>query len=178
MQELIILYCSRALQLTGVSAGVAYGAFQWAWYPDKFTFGHKGSILPGPARGIDYLNMTVLRPAVYFSLIGITFAGVESFLEEVRGNKSPVKDPWNTAGAGFAAGMVMGGFYTRRLDIASMTGLGIGLLMGAMELNGPNIIVDPKTQKERNFPEKVPVQFEESPELAALKEKYPAYKDY
>ena len=105
-------------------------------------------MLPGPARGIDYLKMNVMRPAVYFSLIGITFAAVEGFMEEVRGNKSLVKDPWNTAVAGFASGMVMGGFYTRRLDVASMTGLGIGLLMGAIEFNGPSLIADAKTQKE------------------------------
>ena len=168
---------SYKIQLTGATAGVCYGAFQWAYYPDRFTYGHKGTVLPGPARGIDYLKMNVMRPAVYFSLIGITFAAVEGFMEEVRGNKSLVKDPWNTAVAGFASGMVMGGFYTRRLDVASMTGLGIGLLMGAIEFNGPSLIADAKTQKERMFSEKVPVKFEESKELAGLKEKYPAYKD-
>lgn len=120
----------------------------------------------------------MLRPAVYFSLIGITFAAVESVLEDVRNNHSGFKSPWNSAAAGFCSGVVMGGFYTRRFDIASMTGVGIGMLMGAMEFNGPTMIVDPETQQKKLFPDTVPTVYTESEDLSALKEKYPAYKNY
>jgi hypothetical protein len=116
----------------------------------------------------------MLRPAVYFSAIGITFAAVESFLEEMTDHP---KDPKNTAAAGFAAGIVMGGWFTRRFDIASMTGLGVGLVMAALEVNGPKMISDPDTEKARNNPEKVTIKFEETEDLAALKEKYPRYKN-
>jgi hypothetical protein len=165
-------------QLQGVSAGVLYGTFQWAYYPDKFTFSHKNTVLPGPTRGLQFLNMNMLRPAVYFSLIGITFATVESVLEDVRNNHSGFKSPWNSAAAGFCSGLVMGGFYTRRFDIASMTGVAIGMLAGAMEFNGPTFIVDPETRQKKLFPKTVPTVYTESEDLSALKEKYPAYKNY
>jgi hypothetical protein len=118
----------------------------------------------------------LLVPTVYFTAIGITFSAVESLLEEFRGSHTAAKSPWNTAMAGAAAGIVMGGWFTRRFDIACMTGVGLGLLMGGVEVNGPSVICDPETEKMRNFPESVPVQFEETDDLAALKNKYPQFK--
>lgn len=115
----------------------------------------------------------MLRPAVAFSLVGLTFAGVESFLEEVKGSHH--KDPWNSTFAGAAAGMVMGGFFTRRFDIASMTALGVGMVMGMVEVNGPNLICDPVTQAAKKFPASFSAKFEESEELSDLKDKYPQY---
>jgi hypothetical protein len=117
----------------------------------------------------------MLRPAVAFSAVGLTFAGVESFLEEVKGSHH--KDPWNAAYAGAAAGLVMGGFFTRRVDLASMTALGVGLLMGMVEMNGSNMICDPVGQKAKKHPTTIAVKFEESPELSGLKDKYPRYKN-
>uniref|UniRef100_A0A7R9WW37 NADH dehydrogenase [ubiquinone] 1 alpha subcomplex subunit 11 n=1 Tax=Craspedostauros australis TaxID=1486917 RepID=A0A7R9WW37_9STRA len=160
--------------MQGAGAGIAYGICHWAFYPDKFVFSHKNTVLPGPSRGMQYLNATMLRPSIYFTAVSVTFAAVESLLEELRGSH---KDPVNTASAGFAAGLVMGGFFTRRFDIAGVTGLGMSLIMGCVELNGPNLITDPEKQQKKLFPESVPVKFEESEELFALKEKYPAYKD-
>ena len=151
--------------------------FYWAYYPDRFVFSHKKTILPGPSRGIQYLNYTMLRPAVYFSVVGLTFTAVESFLEEVRGSHG-AKDPWNSAGAGFAAGIIMGGAFTKRFDVASMTGLGMALVMGAVELNGPKLICNSEESEEaRQFPAFAPTKFEESEELAALKEKYPQFRN-
>jgi hypothetical protein len=123
---------------------------------------------------MEFLNRTMLRPAVYFSAIGITFAAVESFLEEMTGHP---KDAKNTAAAGFAAGVVMGGWFTRRFDIASMTGLGVSLVMAALEVNGPRMISDPDTELARNKPEKVTLNFQETEDLTGLKEKYPRYKN-
>eukprot|EP00538_Stauroneis_constricta_P009603 CAMPEP_0119550766 /NCGR_PEP_ID=MMETSP1352-20130426/4218_1 /TAXON_ID=265584 /ORGANISM="Stauroneis constricta, Strain CCMP1120" /LENGTH=193 /DNA_ID=CAMNT_0007596717 /DNA_START=46 /DNA_END=627 /DNA_ORIENTATION=+ len=158
----------------GIGTGISYGVMYWAFYPDKMMFSHKNTITTGPSRGLNYLKATMLRPTVYFTAISVTFSAVESLLEELRGSH---KDPWNTAGAGFAAGMVMGGFFTRRFDIASMAGVGSAILMGAIELNGPTVITDPESQHEKMFPVKVPIKYEESEELSGLKDKYPAYKD-
>jgi len=65
-------------------------------------------------------------------------------LEEVKGSHH--KDPWNSALAGAAAGMVLGGFFTRRFDIASMAAVGVGLVMGLVEVNGPNVLCNPVAQ--------------------------------
>jgi hypothetical protein len=161
-------------QAQGTAAGFMYGAFNWAYFPDKFAFAHKNTITAGPARGVQYLSHTMLRPAVAFTAVGVTFASVESFLEEVKGSHH--KDPWNAAFAGAAAGLVMGGFFTRRFDIASMTALGTGLLMGMVEVNGSSFICDPVTQAAKNFPAVVPARFVETADLKDLKDKYPAYK--
>lgn len=117
----------------------------------------------------------MLRPTVAFTAVGLTYAGVESFLEEVRASHH--KDPWNATFAGAAAGLVMGGFFTRRFDIASMTAVSVGLLMGMVEVNGPNVICDPETQAAKKFPASMPSKFEETEDLSDLKEKYPAYKN-
>lgn len=161
-------------QLQGVTAGLAYGAFHWAYYPDRFVFAQKGTVVAGPARGPSYIMRTVVRPCVAFSTVTLTYASVESLLEELKGSHH--KDPWNSAFAGAAAGLVLGGFLARRFDVATCTALGTGLIMGAVDFNGPNMICDPVTQKARQFPAKINTTFEESEELKGLKDKYPAYK--
>lgn len=160
--------------MQGTTAGLAYGTMYWAYYPDKMAFAHKKTVLSGPSRGMLWLKHTMLRPAVAFSVVGLTFAGVESFLEEVKGSHH--KDPWNAAVAGAAAGVVLGGFMTRRFDIASMTGLGVGLLMGMVEMNGSNLICDPEHEAARKFPITLPAKYQETTVLSELKDKYPAYK--
>lgn len=165
---------SLLIKAQGVTAGTAFGAFQMAYYPDKFVFSQKGTITSGPARGLNYLKNTVFRPAMIFSAVTITFTAAESFFSEVRGTTT--KDPWNATFAGAAAGMVLGGFLTRRFDIATTTAIGTGLLMGIVDFNGSSMISDPEGKEARSFPTKIPSTFEESPELQGLKEKYPAYK--
>lgn len=162
------------MQAQGVAAGTAFGAFQMAYYPDKFVFAQKGAISSGPARGLNYLKNVVFRPAMIFSAVTITYAAAESFFSEIRGTTT--KDPWNSALSGAAAGMVLGGFVTRRFDIATTTAIGTSVLMGLVDFNGPNMICDPEAKQERSFPTKVPTVFQESEELKGLKEKYPAYK--
>jgi len=112
---------------------------------------------------------------VAFSTVGLTFAGVESFMEEIKGSHH--KDPWNSAVAGAAAGMLMGGFFTRRFDIASMTALGVGMLMGLVELNGSQLLCDTPGQTARKFPSTLSSNFQETEDLAGLKSKYPAYQN-
>lgn len=165
---------SAIIQAQGVGAGLAYGALNWAWYPDRFAFAQKDTVTAGPARGSSYIMHTVIRPTVAFSVVTLTYSGVESLLENLRGSHH--KDPWNSAYAGAAAGLVLGGFLARRFDVATCTALGTGLVMGAVDFNGPSIFCDPATQKARQFPAKINTTFEESDELKGLKDKYPAYK--
>ena len=73
--------------------------------------------------------------------------------------------------------MVLGGFLTRRFDVASMTALGTGLLMGMVDFNGPSAICDPVTQDAKHFPSKISMKFQESEELKDLKDKYPQFKN-
>jgi hypothetical protein len=158
----------------GVTAGTAFGAFQMAYYPDRFVFAQKGTISSGPARGLNYLKHVVFRPAMIFSSVTVTYAAAESFFSEVRGTNP--KDAWDSTLAGAAAGMVLGGFLTRRFDIATTTAIGTGLMMGLLEFTGSSMISNPSGKDARSFPTKVPTAFEESDELQGLKEKYPAYK--
>lgn len=158
----------------GVAAGTAFGAFQMAYYPDKFIFAQKGTISSGPARGLIYLKHVVFRPAMIFSSVTVTYAVTESLFSEVRGTNP--KDAWDSTLAGAAAGMVLGGFLTRRFDIATTTSIGTGLMMGLLEFTGSSMICDPHGKEARCFPTKVPIAFKESEELQGLKNKYPAYK--
>lgn len=158
----------------GATAGTAFGAFQMAYYPDRFAYAQKGAISSGPVRSLNYLKHVVFRPVMIFSAVTVTFAAAESFLSEIKGTTS--KDPWNSAFAGAAAGMVLGGFVTRRFDIATPSAIGTGIMMGLIDFNGPNIFCDPVTQHARHLPTKVPTVFKESEELKNLKEKYPAFK--
>ena len=146
-----------------------------AYYPDKFVFAQKGTITSGPARGLKYLQHVVFRPAMIFSAGTVTFAATESLLSEIRGTTT--KDPWNSTLAGAAAGLVLGGFITRRFDIATTTAIGTSLMMGLIDYNGSNLISAPAGKEARSFPSKVSTVFEESEELQGLKEKYPAYKN-
>jgi hypothetical protein len=146
----------------------------WSYYPDKFAFGHKNTVTSGPSRGMLWIRHTVIRPTVMFSAVGLTFAGVESLMEEIRGSHH--KEPINAAYAGAAAGVVLGGFVTKRFDIATMTGIGMGILMGLVELNGSSLICDPEGQAAKKFPVSLPSQFSETTTLNELKEKYPAFK--
>jgi hypothetical protein len=161
--------------LQGGTAGIAYGALQMAYYPDKMAFAHKGTVTTGPPRGMAYIANTTIRPAVVFSAVTMTYATVECVAEEIRGSHH--KDPWNSAFAGAAAGMVLGGFLARRFDVASMTALGTSLLMGMVDFNGPSVICDPITEQSKHFPLNVSTKFDESKELKELKSKYPAFKN-
>ena len=51
------------------------------------------------------------------------------------------------------------------------------LVMAGAEINGPRMISDPDTELARNKPEKATIKFEETEDLAGLKEKYPRYKN-
>ena len=73
--------------------------------------------------------------------------------------------------------MVLGGFFTRRFDIASMTAVGVGLVMGLVEVNGPNVLCNPVAQGTKKFPSSFSSKFAESEDLSDLKKKYPSYNN-
>lgn len=146
-----------------------------AYYPDKMAFARKGAVATGPSRGLQYITKTTIRPVVIFGTTTVTYAFVESLFAELRGSHH--KDPWNSAFGGAAAGMVLGGLLTKRFDVASMSALGTGLLMGMVDFNGPSAICDPVSQKAKHFPSKISMQFQESDELKELKDKYPKFKN-
>ena len=124
---------------------------------------------------MQYINYTVVRPAVALAVTNMIFATTEAMLEEFRGCHQ--KDPWNSVGAGAAAGAAIGGFFTKRFDLAFTTALGTGLLMGMLEFNGPSVVCDPVGEKARKQPASIPAKFQESEVLHGLKEIYPKYEN-
>ena len=106
--------------------------------------------------------------------LGMAYAGVECLFESVRDPEAKAKH-WNAAAGGFAAGMVMGAL-TKRMDISLVSGLGNGIMMGAVQYAGFGYVSDPH-QMAMKVGGKWPTHYRESPELAALKDKYPEYKD-
>ena len=82
----------------------------------------------------------------------------------------------NAMAGGAASGALMGSM-TKRFDIMAVTALGMGLLMGLVEFNGPHYIVDQDHYSEINSI-RLALTEEESDTLKALKEKYPEFKHY
>jgi Tim17/Tim22/Tim23/Pmp24 family len=114
------------------------------------------------------------RPMAAFASVGMAYAGVECLFESVRDPEGTSKH-WNSAAGGFAAGMVMGAM-TKRIDVALVSGLGNSLLMFGVQFHGLHYVTDPH-QMAMKIAGKWPTQWKESNELAALKEKYPEFKD-
>ena len=157
-----------SLQLTGGAAGTFYGAAAMAWYPDPIT----------SYRGRDIVEFTsartvarsVLRPALWFAVVGATFSAVDCMAQSARNSN----DSWNATIGGMAAGFVMGSV-TKRFDYMTASALGMGLLMGALDYSGPNTVNKPEEVNEKMHGV-MPKTHKESEELASLKEKYPKYK--
>ena len=106
-----------------------------------------------------------------FAVVGSTFSAVDCLAETAR-NK---KDSWNAVLGGMATGLVMGSF-TKRVDYMTVTALGMGLVMGALDYSGPDTTAKPMEVKERMHGV-MPQTHKESDELAQLKEKYPKFKN-
>jgi predicted lipid-binding transport protein (Tim44 family) len=153
----------------GGTAGTFFGACALAWYPDYIV----------TYRGRDVVEFTsvrtvatsLLRPAVWFAVVGATFSAADCMAQSAR-NKD---DSWNAAIGGMAAGFVMGSIF-KRFDYMTSSALGMGLLMGVLDWTGPNTSSKPEEAFEKMYGV-MPETHQESNELAALKEKYPKYKD-
>jgi len=145
--------------LAGGAAGTFFGAACLAWYPDPIV----------TVRGRDVVEFTsvrsaarsVGRPALWFALVGATFSAVDCFAESAR-NK---QDSWNAVLGGMACGLVMGSI-TKRIDYMTVTSLGMGLVMGALNYSGPDTTANPMEVKKKMH-DVLPQTHVESTELAA-----------
>lgn len=167
------LYCaSKNSQGTGAFCGTIYGTCMAAWYPDPIqSVGKYAASLPGRT---DYraVARTVMRPAMWFSLVAGTFTATECAMEAAR---NEVKDPWNSLVAGMAGGAVIG-LTTGRPQIVAAAAIGMGLFMAAMDISGPTTVYDEPALNYKRMGV-LPKQHVESEALAALKEKYPQHKN-
>ena len=156
----------------GLGAGFIYNMVAVPWQPDPVEHFHKGVVKFRD--NWRFFRSGFVRPMAVFSVVGMTFAGVECLMESVRDPEGKARH-WNAAAGGFASGMVMGAT-TKRLDIALVAGGAMGIFMGALQFNGMHYISDPH-QMAMKVGGKWPIKHQESKELTALKEKYPEYKD-
>ena len=114
------------------------------------------------------------RPMAAFSTTMMAFSGVECLFETLRDPERKARH-WNAAAGGFASGIVMGSL-TRRLDTSLVLGGVMAMIMGSFTYSGIHYVNDPH-QMAMKVGGKWPRQYQESKELAALKEKYPEYAD-
>ena len=167
----LIFYCvyNFIFKVAGVAAGTFYGACTLAWYPDSLVSYRGREIVEfTSARTV---ARSLLRPAVWFAVVGATFSAVECMAQSAR-NKD---DSWNATIGGMATGLVMGSIF-KRFDYMTCSALGMGLLMGVLDYSGPNTSAKPQEAYEKLYGV-MPKTFKESEDLEALKEKYPKYKD-
>ena len=107
------------------------------------------------------------------ALAGATFSAVECAAETIRESD----DSWNSMFGGMAAGAVIGA-RTKRFDVMTSTAFATGLAMLAFDYTGPMVGQDNmKGEMHKRMYGVLPNKHVESPELAALKEKYPKFKD-
>ena len=144
------------------------------WYPDPIRVSHKGVIIP-VAHDLAYVLRGLKMPVMWATLTLGTFSGVECLVEQMRDPKK--ESTYVNAMAGGAASGALMGSMTKRFDIMAVTALGMGLLMGLVEFNGPHYIVDQDHYSEINSI-RLALTEEESDTLKALKEKYPEFKHY
>lgn len=156
----------------GLAMGVFYNLVAVPWNPDPYEFFPKGTVKMRD--NWQFFRQGFSRPMTAFSIVAMTFSGVECLMEGIRDHERQ-SEHWNAAMGGFASGVTMGAM-TRRLDIALVTGGAVGIFMGMLTYNGLTFVSDPY-QMAMKVGGKWPKHFKESPELAALKEKYPECSD-
>ncbi|CAB9520591.1 expressed unknown protein [Seminavis robusta] len=156
----------------GLTFGIFYNLVSVPWQPDPVEYFPKGVIKMRDNWA--FFRSGFARPMAAFSTVAMTYAGVECMMESLR-DPEQTSPHWNSAGGGFAAGMVMGAM-TKSFPVALVAGFVNGAFMGGLSFNGLHYISNPH-QMAMKVGGKWPTQFRESKELAALKEKYPEYKD-
>lgn len=156
--------------MAGGAAGTFYGAAALAWYPDHLTVDARGRDVV-EFMSAKQVSKAMLRPGLWFAVVGATFTAVDCLAESARNTR----DSWNATMGGVAAGLVMG-MTTKRIDYMTCTAMGMGLLMGILDYSGPYPVALPLEVKEKMYGV-LPETHVESKELAALKEKYPKFKN-
>jgi hypothetical protein len=153
--------------------GTVYGVTDLSWNPDYYAIttvqrGGKAVQILSPNQ-ISIIVNACKGPAIWFALSGISFSGVDCFLESTRMKK----DSWNAVGGGMAAGFVMASMH-RRLDYMIATSMFCGLCMGVVDFCGNNVFSDwERMDYIRDDSRRE--SFVESKEMKDLKEKYKKY---
>jgi hypothetical protein len=155
--------------------GVVIGYGLLTWYPDPYRYAAKGVEVP-KALDWHYVLRNLKAPVAYAAVTCSVYSGVECLVQDLRNNHAnsytnPTSTWQNSAVGGAAAGAVLGSM-SRRLDIMSVSALGVGMLMAMLEFNAHYKVakqVSPETTiiKSSNTP---PVS------VVTLKQKYPEYK--
>jgi len=116
----------------GLFTGGFYGSGAAAWAPEPVASDRKfGSGAPVKS-DLKALTRAIVRPAVWFGIVGASFAASECLCEAAR-NK---KDSLNSGFGGLVAGAVMGSV-TRRVDFMAATSLASGILMFGVDFGRP-----------------------------------------
>jgi hypothetical protein len=170
----IFLALSHSLhhvQAEGAAMGIVIGYGLLTWYPDPYRYTAKGVEVP---KALDwrYVLRNLKAPVGYGAVTCGVYSGVECLFEGLR-NQDPYTNPTstyvNSAWGGAAAGIVLGSM-SRRIDVMSVSALGVGLLMGMLEFNAHY-----KVSKQVS-PETTIVQATTPVSVNTLKQKYPEYK--
>eukprot|EP00565_Helicotheca_tamesis_P004285 CAMPEP_0185740848 /NCGR_PEP_ID=MMETSP1171-20130828/38642_1 /TAXON_ID=374046 /ORGANISM="Helicotheca tamensis, Strain CCMP826" /LENGTH=188 /DNA_ID=CAMNT_0028412777 /DNA_START=84 /DNA_END=650 /DNA_ORIENTATION=+ len=154
--------------MVGASAGTFFGACAVAWHPDPVIVDKRFGGVDGRS-DFRAVARQITRPALLFSAAAAAFAGTECLAESVRGKK----DSWNAMIGGFAAGAVIGAT-TKRFDIMTSTGIGLGIFLFALDYSGTETSNHPWELRHKMHGV-LPEKHVESEELTGLKEKYPKY---
>ena len=149
--------------MEGAFAGVVIGYAKLAWYPDPYRYTYKGTEVFYPL-DFRYVLRNLRSPVIFASLTCAAYSGVECTIENMRDESK--SSTWvNSMAGGAAAGMVMGSM-SKRLDVMSVSALGVGLLMAMVEYNSHFIAAEQGTISDNR-----------GPSVAELKERYPKFKD-
>lgn len=169
--------------MLGLGVGVCFSATQLAWYPDPVKNPEMNKAVINPALAkmtaiktgtqASALLRVMARSCFWLSSTTMSFAAAECTAEAVRGTS----DSWNSVIGGFAGGAVLGAV-SKRFDIMFSAAVGTSIIMGCLDFSGPHT-VHPNTKDElaNRIHGHLPVKHKESNELAALKEKYPEFKN-
>lgn len=153
----------------GAGAGTLYGAIKASWNPDAAL----ATARFGGGSTWRHALQVVTKPGLFCAGVAATYAGVECLSAGFRGDGKV--SPKDSILAGMAAGFMMAST-TKRFDMMAASAIGTGIMMGCMEFNGPDIITDHEKYNTKIFGS-LPKTHVESEDLAALKDKYPKWKD-
>lgn len=112
-----------------------------------------------------------MRPTVILGGVCATYSLAECTFEGIRNEK----DSWNSFYAGGVAGFVIGGL-TKRFDMATACAICTAMGMSLVDMFGLGMNYARAHYPDVPPPVMRPATYQESDELASLKEKYPKFK--
>jgi hypothetical protein len=136
------------------------------WYPDPYEIDSRGRVHAFRFT-LRYILRHMQKPVAYGALACGVYSGVECLMEQTR-DEYKERTFVNATVAGAAAGMVLGAT-TRRFDIMASSALGMGVLMGVLELDAHCMAAHAKGHP-------VGAEPETKTSVNSLKAMYPEYK--